>query len=148
MDNIHRIRDRISIINRSLKALRTDAELESDAISHIDIDMANNAEEFAVTSGRPAEDYATWRNKARWARHYKVKNLAKFQEDIIALEEELADLHMRQYAAEAGYLGAEPTDLLCAMKHMMMDVLSLTQYQPTQQQTGLLAAVQDATKGG
>lgn len=146
--NINQIKQRISTIHRSLKTLRMDAEIESDAISHIDIDMANNAEEFAVTSGRPAEDYAVWRNKARWARHYKVKNLATIQEDIIALEEELADLHMRQYAFEAGYSGSDPADLLCAMKHMMMDVLALTQYQPTQQQAGLLAAVQDATKGG
>lgn len=146
--NIHQIRQRISIIHRSLKTLRNDAEIESDAISHIDIDMANNPEEFAITSGRSEEEYAKWRNKARWARHYKVKNLAQIQEDIIALEEELADLHMRQYAFEAGYSGSDPTDLLLALNHMMMDVLALTQYQPTQQQTGLLAAVQHATKGG
>lgn len=148
MSEVSRVRRRIEDINRTLKGLRHDAEIASDAISHIDIDLSNTADEFAITTGRPESEYPLWRKRARWARHNRVKELATLQENIVALEEELAAVYMQLYAEEAGYSGHEERELLVAMNHMMMEVLGVTGYQPSKQQVGLLAAVSDATKGG
>lgn len=112
-----------------------------DAIENIDLDLANDADAFAATTGKSREEFYQWRKRAKTAQLFRKRRLRKVGELRRDAEVERTRLQMLLMADRAGYRGQDPQQLLDALYLLSMDLVERTKVQLDEQETGLLLAV-------
>lgn len=143
VDHLHRI---ISALEAEVNSSEAGVEACREAVERIDLDLSNTLDEFIASTGRPAEDYYSWRRKAKSARFHKLKEQRALREKASRAKTRLTNAQMLLHATESGYRGSDPEGLLRALYHLVMDVLERTAVSLDKQQIGLLAAVRDRTQ--
>ena len=143
--NLDRLRVTVAALEADLTSATEDEVALVESLRKIDMDLSNTQEEFAYTTGRDPSQYHPWKKKAKWARYHKNRAVEKKREEITDLNRRLMDAKMLVLAVESRYLEGDPISLIRASYHLLMDVLTATEYQPSQHQLGLLAALRAIT---
>lgn len=143
MDDIQHLRSMVTALENKLAEVVSDEEALVDGLRKIDIDLSNTLSEFVETTKRDAKEFYPWRKKAKWARYHKQRGIEKKQEERARVQASLTDAQMLLYAQESGYRGEDDRMLLRSVYHLLMEILSHSQYVLDKHQLGLVAAIRD-----
>ncbi len=141
MHSPRELRIQLESHEKMLNDLQEEISVMEEGVSHIDIDLSNTVAEFVESTGRQSYEFYKWRRKAKWARHHKIKAITVAQERVRAYEEKVRQTQLLLHAVESGYRGQDPHQLLSATYHLLMEVLSRSDYTVDAHQMGLIAAI-------
>lgn len=146
MGDIEHLRTMVESLSNKLAEIDSDEEALLDGLRKIDIDLSNTLSEFVETTGKDAREFYPWRKRAKWARYHKQRAIEKKREERVQVHGMLTDAQMMLYAQESGYRGENDNGLLRAAYHLLMEILSHSQYRVDGHQLGLIAAIRDRTE--
>jgi hypothetical protein len=146
MTDIEHLRSMVDGLSKKLVEIDGDEEALVDGLRKIDIDLSNTLSEFVATTGKEAREFYPWRKRAKWARYHKQRAIEKKKEERLQVHSMLTDTQMLLYAQESGYRGESNEMLLRAAYHLLMEILSHSQYRMDPHQLGLVAAIRDRTE--
>lgn len=146
MSDIEHLRGMVENLSGKLAEIDSDEEALVDGLRKIDIDLSNTLSEFVETTGKDAREFYPWRKRAKWARYHKQRAIEKKKEERTQVHGMLTDTQMLLYAQESGYRGESNEMLLRAAYHLLMEILSHSQYRLDEHQLGLIAAIRDRTE--